>query len=80
MIWLKNIRFEVRTRERNHIGRPHCHVVVRDCDASIDLISFEVLESNGYTKKEVDEIVKTVKKFSNELIAKWEEYHGKKEN
>ena len=78
VVWLKSIRIEVRTREKNHIGRPHCHAVTHDCDASIDLLTFEVLESNGYTKSEVKEIIAKVQEYRDVLVAKWEEYHGKK--
>ena len=80
VIWFKNIRFEIRSRERNHIGRPHCHAVGKDSEASVDLITFEVLEAIGFHQKDLNQIVEKVKEFNDELIAKWEEYHGKEED
>jgi hypothetical protein len=76
VVWLKNIRIEIRSRERNHIGRPHCHAVVRDCDASIDLVTLEVLESTGFSRSDVKQIISKVSEHLEELMAKWEEYHG----
>jgi hypothetical protein len=76
VVWLKNIRIEIRTREKNHTGRPHCHAVVRECDASIDLVTFEVLESTGYAKSDIKEIVEKIKVNHDALMAKWKEYHG----
>jgi hypothetical protein len=76
VIWLKNIRIEVRTRERNHIGRPHGHAVGPGCDASIDLETLEVLESSGYAKSDLRKILEVIEDFKEELAAKWKEYHG----
>jgi len=76
VVWLKNIRIEVRTREKNHTGRPHCHAVVRDCDASIDLVTFDVLESRGYAKSDLKEIVAIIREYHDELMERWKEYHG----
>ncbi len=79
VVWLKNIRIEVRGRERNHIGRPHCHAVVGDCSASIDLLSLEVLETEGYSRGDLKNISKVIVEHREALLAKWEEYHGKKD-
>ena len=76
VVWLKNIRIEIRSRERNHIGRPHCHAVVRDCEASIDLISLEVLETTGFSRGDIKQIVSKIREYQDELMEKWEEYHG----
>lgn len=78
VVWLKNIRIEVRTREKHHAGRPHCHAVLaeHECEASIDLATFEVLESTGYARSDIKSIIETVKKHHDLLMAKWREYHG----
>jgi hypothetical protein len=76
VIWLKNGRVEVRSRERNHIGRPHCHAVVRECEASIDLVTFEVLESTGFAKSDIKEIIAIIKENHEELMAEWRRCHG----
>ena len=76
VVWLKNIRIEVRSKEAKHQGRPHCHAVFGDFAVSIDLLSFEVLESTGFTKKDVARILEKVKEYQEQLLAKWREYHG----
>ena len=76
VVWLKNIRIEVRTREKNHTGRPHCHAVVGECDVSIDLITFEVLGSTGYARNDIKEIIEKIKEYHDALMVKWREYHG----
>jgi Domain of unknown function (DUF4160) len=76
VVWLKNIRIEVRSREKNHTGRPHCHAVGPGSDASIDLVTFEVLESSGYAKSDVKEIIEKIKEHHEILMEKWREYHG----
>ena len=80
VVWLKNIRIEVRTREKNHIGRPHCHAVGRGGDASIDLASLQVLETNGFSSGDIEQILAKIREYQTELVAKWEEYHGKEKN
>ena len=66
VVWLKNIRIEVRTRERNHIGRPHCHAVGRGGDASIDLITLRLLECNGFSKRDIDQILSKIREYRQE--------------
>jgi hypothetical protein len=80
VVWLKNIRIEIRSREKNHIGRPHCHAVGRGGDASIDLVSLEVLESQGFSRSDIKQILSKINEYREELMAKWEEYHGQEEN
>jgi hypothetical protein len=77
IVWLKTIRIEIRSREGGHIGRPHCHAVASGKNASIDLLSFEVLEVSGFSRSDVKEIVTKIKEYQEELLAKWEEYHDK---
>ncbi len=80
VVWLKNIRIEVRSRERNHIGRPHCHAVLQDASLSVDLVSFEVLECSGFAKSDVKQIIEKMTQHREELMSKWEEYHGQEKN
>ena len=76
VLQFKTIRIEIRSRERGHIGRPHCHAVGPECNASIDLVTFDVLEATGFTRGDLKQIIAKVKEYQEELMAKWEEYHG----
>ena len=57
--------------------QPHCHAVAPGgAEVSIDLKTFEVLSCSGFSKADVVRIIEEVKKYRNELLQKWEEYHG----
>jgi hypothetical protein len=80
VVWLKTIQIEIRTRERNHIGRPHCHAFTADKEASIDLNPVQVLESTGFSRSDLKQILEKVQEYKEELLIKWEEYHGQIKN
>jgi hypothetical protein len=80
VIWFKNIRIEIRTKEKSHSGRPHCHAIRgegkgRD-ELSIDLEALTLMAGHGFSKNDVTQIIKNIKEHREELIAKWREYHG----
>ena len=58
-------------------GSPHCHAVGSGCKAKIYLSDFEVVQLVGFSKKDIKQIVELVKDHRQQLLDKWEEYHGK---
>jgi hypothetical protein len=68
--------FRINTKEKNHRGRPHCHIVGAGAECSVDLVSFEVLASKGFSKTAVSRIVEEVKKYQVDLLEVWNEIHG----
>lgn len=71
----QNLRIEIRIREKGHLGRPHCHVIGPDAEASIDLVTFEVLESHGFRNKALREIQMYIAQKSDHLMEAWNEFH-----
>jgi hypothetical protein len=72
----KSLRIEVRTKEKGHLGRPHCHVVGPGVEASIDLNTCEVLASKGFSVKALREVVQFVKERREQLLETWNDYHA----
>jgi len=70
----------IRTREKGHLGRPHAHAEAPGAEASIDLYTFEVLESTGFNAPTLNRLCKLVERYSEELRAKWSEIHGEDES
>jgi hypothetical protein len=48
-------------------------------EAKIYLNNFEIERSRGFTERDLKIIVALVEDYNDELLAKWEEYHGKEE-
>jgi hypothetical protein len=68
----------IRLRESSHKHLPHCHAIGSGCEARIHLKTLEILTNAGFTKNDMRKILKAIRHHQDELIAKWEEYHGKK--
>lgn len=66
----------VRTKEQGHLGRPHVHVEASDAEASVDLVTFEILESHGFDAPSLNKISKLVQKYAEELNERWGDLHG----
>ena len=45
----------------------------------VDLRSFELLGDTGFSERDAKRLIDIVRRYQNELLAQWEEYHGKKE-
>lgn len=73
---IDGLKLVINTREQGHLGRPHCHAKKAGAEASIDLETFEVLESNGFSQPALNTIVRLVAQRQEHLLAKWKEYHG----
>ena len=53
----------------------HVHVLGPDAEAKIDLNNFECLYVKGFSKKDVNRIIKFIKTKKELLIEAWEDYH-----
>jgi hypothetical protein len=71
----RGVRLVIRTREPTHKGRPHCHAEAPGADASIDLKTFEVLASRGFSRKALERIVEFVSENQKLLLEAWNDYH-----
>jgi hypothetical protein len=56
-------------------GKAHCHVLKNGCEAKILIESGTCIEVSGFTKKDVNELEKLVKKNANRLLKAWEEFN-----
>jgi len=45
----------------------------------VSLTSFEVLADTEFSERAARQLIAIVERYQAELLAKWEEYHGKKE-
>jgi len=68
----------IRLREKSHKHMPHCHVVGGGCEARIHLETFDILTNTGFSRNDMRKILEAVRHHRDELMDKWEEYHGKK--
>lgn len=69
------LRFEIRTKEKNHLGRPHVHVIGPGAQASFDLTTGQCLASTGFRKKDLNRIAKHVAENLADLKECWNDYH-----
>jgi hypothetical protein len=69
-------RFQINSD--NH-GNPHCHIVGHGSEMKVDLTDLEILGDTGFSERDVKRLIDIVRQYETELRAKWEEYHGKKE-
>lgn len=44
----------------------------------LSLIDFELLGETDFSVRDVSRLIAIAKQYQAELLAKWEEYHGKK--
>jgi hypothetical protein len=70
--------FKIYMYFKDH-GHPHCHAISKDgnCEASIRLNPVEVLENSGWSKKDLNFILKFVKEKQEDLLEVWDEYQKK---
>lgn len=71
------LRLVINTKEQGHLGRPHCHAKAPGAECSVDLYTFEILESNGFNQPTLNRIQEYVRTYRVELRKKWYEFHGK---
>jgi hypothetical protein len=71
-------KFKIYIYFKEH-GVPHCHVRSKDgtCEASIRIDSVEVLASSGWSKKDLNFILKFVEVKQGDLMEAWHEYQEK---
>jgi hypothetical protein len=66
----------IRAKEKSHKHLPHCHATGQGFEARIHLETFEVLTNTGFGRGDMRKILSAVKHYQEELMDKWEEYHG----
>lgn len=71
----RNLRIEIRVREKGHLGRPHCHVIGPGAEAVVDLVTGEVIESFAFRNKALKEIERELRPRLEQLMEVWNEYH-----
>lgn len=79
VVYQNGLRIWINSREAPHKGRPHCHVSKGDAEAEFDLVTLEVMANNGkFSRGDMDILKDLISLHKEELMTKWEEYHGKK--
>jgi hypothetical protein len=53
----------------------HVHVIGPDAEAKIDIQTFKCLSVNGFSKQDINRIIKFLKSKKAILIEAWEDYH-----
>jgi Domain of unknown function (DUF4160) len=66
---INSVKFYIYFRDH---GAAHCHVVKNDCHVKMILETQEVVEVNGFTKRDVVRIAEIVKERKQELLEAWE--------
>jgi hypothetical protein len=69
-------RFQINSDDH---GSSHCHVVGHGSEMKVDLTSFEMMGDTGFSERDAKRLLDIVRQYQAELLAKWEEYHGKEE-
>ncbi len=54
----------------------HVHIENGDGKAKINVATLEVVENHGVKPKDMKKALEIIKLYNEEIIAKWEEYHG----
>lgn len=70
------ITIEMRTKETNHRGCPHCHAKYREQSIRISLKDFSILDSTNMDSKHQNLAVDYVKNNLEFLISLWNEIPG----
>ncbi len=69
-------RFQINSNDH---GEPHCHVIGHGNEAKMSLLNFNILGTTGFSERDVKRLIEIAQLYQSELLAKWEEYHGKEE-
>ena len=72
----RKIRFQIYSKEH---PPAHVHIISAEARCKINLQSFEVMENFGFSKAALKKLIAEVSKRSDELLAYWENYHGRDE-
>jgi hypothetical protein len=77
IVYQNGFSLMINPKERSHKHMPHCHAIGGGCVARIHLQTFDVLTNTGFSRNDMRKILEAVRFHQDELMAKWEEYHGK---
>lgn len=68
----RGIKIKVNANDHNP---PHCHVEGNGGKARFDLAEMEFMESEGFTRKDLEEIRAAIELYLPEIWATWRELH-----
>ena len=72
----RNIKIRVNARDHNP---PHCHIEGNGGKARFDLVKMEYMESEGFTRKNLEEIRAAIELFLPEIWEAWRSFHEEEE-
>lgn len=72
IIRTKNLKIFIYVKDHKPA---HVHVIGPDAEAKIDIDTFQCLSVHGFSKKDVNQIIKFLKSNKELLIEAWKDYH-----
>ena len=70
----RGIKFKINPKDHNP---PHTHVEGYGCTVRVNLLTLEQMDDTDFSLADVRRIIDIVQLYQNELMMKWNEYHGK---
>ena len=70
----RGIKFKINQKVHNP---PHVHVEGFGCTVRVNLLTLEQIDDTDFSLADVRRIIEIVHNYQNELMMKWNEYHGK---
>ena len=68
----KNLKIYIYPKDHDPL---HVHVVGPDCEAKFSILNLECIQNNGFSKKDINRIIKFLEENIDILIEAWEDYH-----
>lgn len=69
---LGNIRVVIHTREHKPA---HVHVISPNAEAKIEIDSWNILESYGFSQQTLKKIIEFLENHKNDLLEAWKDIH-----
>ena len=70
----KGIKFKINQNDHNP---PHVHVEGYGCTVRVNLKTLEQMDDTEFSLADVRRIIEVINLYQDELMQKWNEYHGK---
>jgi hypothetical protein len=70
----RGIKFKINSNDHNP---PHVHVEGYGCNVRVNLLTLEQMDDTEFSHGDLKRIIDAIQTYQDELMAKWEEYHGK---
>ena len=67
---------KIKINAKDH-NPPHCHVEGPGQRARFNLVTMEWIDAEGFSRRDLETLRDLIQRRRPELMAKWEEYHGK---